>query len=59
MKFTLDMFEFFEKIKLIEIFFISSWSNFLKTIILKWIVNMDIGDDNSKISTYSEALFCR
>jgi len=31
-KFTFDMNEFFEKFKLIEIFFISSWKNILKTI---------------------------
>ena len=58
-KFTFDMDEFFEKIKLIEIFFISSWKNFLKTIISEWVVNMDIGDDNDTKSTYCEALFWR
>ena len=33
MKFTFDMMEFFEKFKLIEIFFISSWKNALQTMI--------------------------
>ena len=45
MKFTFDMDELFEKFKLIEIFFISSWKNFLKTTISIWVVNMEVGDD--------------